>query len=472
MPAIPLIRSVVSEGAGLNAKATRYAIEELARRAGVHEEEFLGWRIDHSEHGFINVFVQPGTSKRIRFPRVSLGTWNRIRTGSFRTSSASWPAGSQPEFGLPLALQIPFSSVDRADLGPLFVWGSPDRFTCAADLPLSVVLTLSRFEETLPSPRDAHGRFEASSSVAFRDGFLHRPIVDEYGLAFERVLRVLLPAWHPPERCLRVNLSHDVDEIGIPFSLRSAVANGVKLRRPLSTVRDLISPVFGVDTTGQSYLKRLVQDSLDRQLSSAVYWKTSKRNQHDTGYNLEDRRVRSHARLLQQHGVELGIHPSYETFQSPELFRSEVTRLQEFLGTQRVGGRQHYLRWSPESWIHWNAAGLAYDSSVGFADHIGFRAGTCIPYRPWLFSQQRRADLIEIPLIAMDSALRGYMAASPHVALTMMRELVGRCRIVGGVFTLSWHNTTLMNSEYNTIYLALLDEIAHSPSYDWRTTSA
>jgi len=64
-----------------------------------------------------------------------------------------------------------------------------------------------------------HGRFLAAQSVALRHNFLHRPIVDEYGLALQQVIELLLPGWRPPERKLRVKLSHDVDEVGIPLDL-------------------------------------------------------------------------------------------------------------------------------------------------------------------------------------------------------------------------------------------------------------
>ena len=47
----------------------------------------------------------------------------------------------------------------------------------------------------------------------------------------------------------------------------------------------------------------------------------------------------------------------------------------------RSEDRQHYLRWrAPTTWQNWEDAGLDYDSTVGYADHVGFRAGTCYEY--------------------------------------------------------------------------------------------
>ena len=39
---------------------------------------------------------------------------------------------------------------------------------------------LSRYEELITKDRDQHNRFPATASVAFKAGFLDRPIVSEY----------------------------------------------------------------------------------------------------------------------------------------------------------------------------------------------------------------------------------------------------------------------------------------------------
>ena len=469
MVSLTVISRTQQESVGPSPDAALYAVQELARRAGVSREVFRTWRVDFADRDFVNVLVQPGTRKRIRFPRIGAGMWNQIQRGVFHTATASWPSHQRRTGEFTADLRIPFCSSSHFDLGPLFVSDSRDSLTCAVDLLASTVLTLARFEETLPSPKDVHGRFPASASVAWRGGFLHRPIVDEYGLALERGLELLLPGWRPLQRRLCVKVSHDVDEIGIPFSLRGALAKTVRNGRPILTLRDLLAPLLRGDTTHQVLLKRLAQHSLERGLDSAIYWKSSRFGPYDTGYDVDDPRIRKLIDLLRAENVEMGIHPSYATFHSPKLFRSEVEKLSALLGSRDLGGRQDYLRWSPESWVEWDAVGLAYDSSVGFADHIGFRAGTCIPYRPWLWSQQRRADLVEIPLVAMDSTLFGYMNLSAEQALALLLDLCDRCRAAGGVFTLAWHNTSLANSSHAAIYRVLLDQLASSGRYDWKS---
>src|SRR5215467_3320114 len=185
-------------------KATIYAIKELVRRAGVTADLFQTWRIEFDDQGFVNVFIQPSTGQRIRFPQADLWFWKELNAGQFRTSTAKWMCDPGTKLALVPDFRIPFSSNVRNDVGPLFVAKGRDCVECPVDLPASVLLSLSRFEETLPGPRDAHGRFSAFSSIAWQNGFLQRPIVDEYGLALEQALSILMPRWKPAERRLRV----------------------------------------------------------------------------------------------------------------------------------------------------------------------------------------------------------------------------------------------------------------------------
>jgi hypothetical protein len=215
-------------------------------------------------------------------------------------------------------------------------------------------------------------------------------------------------------------------------------------------------------------LHEIVQMSLDRGLDSAIYWKASAPGPYDSGYDLQESRNLALRALFHSHGVEMGVHPSYDTFRSAAKLGEEVSAIRKWIGQSELGGRQDYLRWNTDTWRLWESLGMAYDASVGFADHIGFRAGTSHPYRPWLFSEQREASLLEIPLLAMDTTLLGYMNLGPQQALSRLLDIVARCRAVGGVFTLLWHHTNLMKSKHATMYRQLLDHLAGSDAYDWR----
>src|SRR5262249_46841680 len=156
----------------------------------------------------------------------------------------------------------------------------------------------------------------------------------------------------------------------------------------------------------------------------------------------------------------MGAHPGYYTYHARERLQEEADHIRSAVGSSLIGGRQHYLRWSPQTWEDWEACGFAYDSTLGYADAIGFRAGTCIPYKPWLLGPAREATLLEIPLIVMDVTLSEYMRVPKEEQFGKIMTIVAKCRLVGGVFTLLWHNNTLVEPRYGDTYIRLIHHLA------------
>ena len=90
--------------------------------------------------------------------------------------------------------------------------------------------------------------------------------------------------------------------------------------------------------------------------------------------------------ITHERGHEIGLHPSYRTYLSPQQIKREFRILRheaELAGIRQEqwGGRQHFLRWkAPDTWQGWEEAGLQYDSTLGYSDRPGFRCGTCYEY--------------------------------------------------------------------------------------------
>src|SRR6185437_13538035 len=437
----------------LNSEARLYSLKELARRAGVTSDFFRKWNIEFGPNG-TTVHVLPGTHKQIRFCDAPADLWSDLIQGSSCTARPAWLR--DPAEPLPRQLVVPFVHTSQARTGPLFRLSSPDVLECPMDLAVSVLLTLSRWEEELITKKDRHGRVAAASCASYRDGYLTRPIVDECGLALQQGLEALIPNWKPMSRELRVNVSHDIDNIGLPFSFRTAMGHTIRRHKPSATVRDMFSWLPKVNPAFLQAVQDVVKLSLEREIVPAVYWKGTRSSIHYDPYHPK---VKHMVAWLQQNKVELGVHPGYDTFRSPEKLRKEILTVREVLGVQPVGGRQDYLRWCPDTWLDWENCGLASDSSVGFADHIGFRAGTCLPYRPWLFTLNREAHLTELPLLIMDATMAGYMRLTPEKSLEAISACVSRCREVGGVFTLLWHNDGMYERFLGPLLPSILDSL-------------
>ena len=143
-------------------------------------------------------------------------------------------------------------------------------------------------------------------------------------------------------------------------------------------------------------------------------------------------------------GAEVGLHGSYRAAEELDRLARERALLAQLDGPL-IGQRYHYLRVDP----HRNLAPLAgigfrYDTSLGFPDALGFRAGIAHPFRPWDFERERPADLVEVPLAVMD-ATRGWLAEERYAGLSAAEAkprvlaLLDWAAEHGGAFSILWH---------------------------------
>jgi hypothetical protein len=293
--------------------------------------------------------------------------------------------------------------------------------------------------------------------VAYKQGFLDRPIVDEYALILGEWLKLLLPNWKPEKLHFTVRLSHDIDYIGrfssTGHALRVLVGDVIKrrnIRQTRQTAADWWQQtVMPQHTLQMQGIYRLAQLSKENGLCSAFYFMTADHGPYDTGYDSTSSVVRQCIEDLLNQGHEVGFHPGYHTFDDLECLATEKARLDKLLGTTKYGGRQHVLRFQvPITWRHWAQVGLTYDSTLGFADYEGFRCGTCHPFQPFDLIENGQLKLWEIPLITMDTTLRFYRRLTPAEGETQILKLARHCKRVNGTFTLLWHNSSLNQDWY------------------------
>jgi hypothetical protein len=337
---------------------------------------------------------------------------------------------------------------------------------------------LNRLEEIGFDDLDEHGRFPATAAHGYKHDYLDRPIVDEWLHVLGQILRRAWPQVELTEHRYRLLLSHDVDRpfqyLFLPISsLVRQLSGDVFKRRDLRLAGERLEKwarvkAGRIECDPFNTFDWLMDVSERHGLKSAFYFLAGGKHPLDGDYSFAHAEIRALLRKIHSRGHEIGLHPSYTTFRDVQALVHEARHLREVCEEEGIrqeqwGGRMHYLRWQQPLTLHaWEAANMAYDSTMNYGEHPGFRAGTCFEYPAFDVEEDEMLQVRERPLIVMNGASYGSSSAEQPDAqhsIEHLKLLIQRCKKVGGIFTLLWHNSDLDPSN-RYVYMRLLAEAA------------
>lgn len=352
---------------------------------------------------------------------------------------------------------------------------SDDNNTCYVDIFGSAFFMMTRYEEVVKQDRDQFDRFPARASLAYQEGFLERPIINEYLEILWRWMKKYKEDLRRRERKFSIMPTHDVD---VPFlalsmnwkeKLRTLVGDVVK-RKSLKIFQKniytfLLSRVVGYEKDLNNTFDYIMSLSEKHNLVSNFYFMTAcGRDWRDGKYSIFCKPIVELAREIIKRGHRIGIHPGFGSYNKKNWIKEDVELLRmmlkkEGINVDELGGRQHYLSWkSPVTFELYEDADVIYDTTLSYADNIGFRCGICYEYPVYNVLKHVRYRLKEYPLLIMDCTLwdKRYMRMNNEEILPTCIELRRKVEKYDGVFVLLWHNTTFKNIFYKEIYENLI----------------
>jgi hypothetical protein len=142
---------------------------------------------------------------------------------------------------------------------------------------------------------------------------------------------------------------------------------------------------------------------------------------------------------LENNGSEVGLH-GIDAWEDVESARRECNILSTLTGQDKIGVRMHWLYFGSKTPEVLEAAQLLYDSTFGYNDAVGFRAGTA-----QVFCIAPSKSLMELPLVVQDTALfyPDRMNLTEKDAMNYCDTIVEHLSKAGGVLTVNWHTRSL-----------------------------
>jgi hypothetical protein len=316
---------------------------------------------------------------------------------------------------------------------------------------------LARVEER-NGPRDEHGRFRAEWSC-----------LDPLDPPLERLRKQL----GIEDRAFAVALTHDVDS---PWRWTRVGLRGSAARLKRNVLQARLAPAFREATALAAAPVHRVRGTDPNWRFAEIVAEERRRGAHGSTFfvlaahhdphdgaspeRYDELRPRVVETLLEV-GAEVGLHGSYTAADDPTRVAEEKAKLETLAGPV-AGHRYHYLRGDP----HRNIARLPfrYDTTLGFPDAVGFRAGIARPFHPWDFDRDAPADVLEVPLAAMDATLaeERYLGLSAKRAEPRLNALLDWAAANGGHFAILWHPDRfdpLSSGGWDRLYSRVLDGV-------------
>jgi peptidoglycan/xylan/chitin deacetylase (PgdA/CDA1 family) len=366
--------------------------------------------------------------------------------------------------------------------GDAKVTEDPDHVQIGFDIFGAAFFMLSRYEEVDATSTDTYGRFLAKDSLAYRGDFLMRPIIDEYIEILWCALKSLWPDLNRKKESYRIVPTHDVD---IPFlniilndlkAVIKRIGGDVLFRKnPALACRTLLAWVRYKCTGKMRYASdtfdifdRLLELSDKHHIKNKFYFMAVKEKGWPLPgrYDILSKEIRQLIEEISSRGHEIGMHPTGTSYQDADAFSKQAEAYFAMKTALNLdgpsGGRQHYVLWDPiKTPANWEKSGFDYDSTMTYADHVGFRCGTCKEYYLWDHGERRKMAILEHPLIMMEGSLLSTfgMNRSNQEANGIIRHLKHACQQVDGVFVFLWHNGSFSTeADWETYELCLTQD--------------
>ncbi|HJV18621.1 MAG TPA: hypothetical protein VJ552_01970 [Sediminibacterium sp.] len=354
---------------------------------------------------------------------------------------------------------VPHGLLSAQDIRPqqieCFEWqGLKAFFPTPGDLPFDFLAAafylISRYEEYLPHTNDALGRYAVENSLAFRENFLHQPLIQLWVQQITQ--QYFIAAMNKPEvkywRPFSFVPTYDID-IAYSYLYHSTFRNVAGFFRDfmqgkMQATSERLQVLSGIQKDPYDVYEWL--DLLHSSLQlKPVYFFLLARQRKGADKNLHPDRE-ALIQLIRRHAAmyTTGIHPSVQSSNNTALLQEEIATLRSITGKAVTVSRQHYIQMSlPHTYQRLSAAGIQQDYSMGYPVANGFRASYAAPFYWFDLSLNKVTTLKIHPFCYMDATVIFQERSDIAKAADDLQYYFDTVKTTGGECITIFHNNFL-----------------------------
>lgn len=322
-----------------------------------------------------------------------------------------------------------------------------------SDLPFDIFAAsfflVSRYEEYLDYEPDIHGRFPAAASLAFRNGFLQRPVIDYWCREMSKIFLKKYQTLVFKRNDYKALVSVDIDQ---PFaylgkSLFRSIGGLINDLKDSGNASYRFKTVAKGEKDPFQVFDYIAETITGSGAEAQFFFPVGDHSKFDKNPSWKNQDYRDLILTLSSR-YRCGLHPSYNAAGKLQLLKTEAQRLNSILDKKISSCRFHYIRLlTPKCYNDLIDTEISEDYSMGYPDEPGFRAGIARPYYFYDVSEDKQTNLKIFPFQIMDATLYQYKHLDPAASGELILKLIGETRKAGGLFVSIWHNTSLLDNE-------------------------
>lgn len=311
---------------------------------------------------------------------------------------------------------------------------------------------ISRYEEYLPHMQDVHERFPAEESLAYKNAFIEKPVIDIWAYKFLELLKNKFPNYNYINRKFDLISTIDVDTAFV-FKHKGIVrtiggfANDI-LHLRLVNFWNRFLTVLNFRSDPYDTFSEIIKIKNEYNVNTLFFFLIGDYTTFDKNNSSANNKFKSLIKSVADY-AKIGLHPSYFSIKNVEILKREKIRLENIINTPIEFSRQHFLRLSiPETYHNLLDLDLKEDYTMGYANFVGFRASTCTPFYFYDIDFEIQTPLKLFPFALMDVTLKQHMELTNEESLHKILELKETVKKVNGTFISLFHNETFCEEGY------------------------
>lgn len=306
---------------------------------------------------------------------------------------------------------------------------------------------LSRYEEYLPHVQDQHERFSVQESLAFKNNFLKKPVIDIWSYKFLETLKEKYTKHDFVNRKYQYVSTFDVNQAfvyrsrGIVRTIGGFINDFFTLQWSAVLERTLV--LLKIRKDPYDTYDEIVRIKKEHNIPTVMFFLISNVSTFDNNISITKNKFRLLIKSMSDY-VKIGLAASYFTMNKEDLLKKETKKLSSIINTPVSRSRQHMLRnHLPETYQNLIDLEIEEEYSMGYSSHLGFRASTCTPFYFYDLDFEIQTPLKVIPFAVCDTVLNEILALSCKKALASVQEIYNEVKQVNGTFSTLFHNQLL-----------------------------